>query len=72
MKSKSDKNDVIYSHLFYEKDFDGRGNGWYFMLSHNKPYGPFPDKDVATTVLKGLLKRLESGETIDDIQKKQG
>ena len=72
MKEKSDKSDVIYSHTFYEEDFDGRGDGWYFILSPNKPYGPFPDKDVAETVLKGLLRRLNSGESIEEIQKKQG
>ena len=66
---KTDGTDVIYSHIFYDQDFDGRGDGWYFMLSHNKPYGPFPDKDVAITVLKGLLQRLNSGESIDDLQK---
>jgi len=73
MKSKSDKTqidkgDVLYSHLFYQGDFDGRGEGWYFMLSHSKPYGPFPDKNVAKTVLEGLLKRLENGESEQDIQ----
>ena len=72
MTAKPDEPEVLYSHIFYEKNFDGRGDGWYFILSPNRPYGPFPEKDVADTVLKGLLKRLHNGESIDDIRKKQG
>ena len=77
MKRKSDhtqinKNDVVYSHTFYQRDCNGRGEGWYFMLSRNQPYGPFPDKDVATTILEGVVKRLENGESEDDIQEKLG
>jgi len=74
MKQKSDhkktnKDDVLYSHIFYQRDSNGRGEGWYFMLSHNEPYGPFPDKDVANTIIKELVKRLENGESEEDFQK---
>jgi len=72
MKKKSNHRettpDSLYSHTFYQRDFDGRGEGWYFMLSHNKPYGPFSDKDTAITILEGLIKRLENGESEADIQ----
>jgi len=73
MKPKSghtriNKHDVLYSHVFYQRDCDGRGEGWYFMLSHSRPYGPFKDKDLAHTILEGLVKRLENGESEDDIR----
>jgi len=38
------------------------------MLSQNKPYGPFPSQDVANTILEGVLERLNSGESEEDIQ----
>jgi len=74
MNSKSDygknnKDDFLYSHIFYQRDCGGRGEGWYFMLSHNEPYGPFPDKDVANTIIKELVIRLENGESEEDFQK---
>ena len=77
MKRKSDdtqidKRDIVYSHVFYQRDCNGRGEGWYFMLSRNSPYGPFPDKDVANTILDGVVKRLENGESEDDIQENLG
>ena len=77
MKRKSDdpeidKRDIVYSHVFYQRDCNGRGEGWYFMLSRNAPYGPFPEKEVANTILEGVVKRLENGESEEDIQKKLG
>lgn len=77
MKRKSghpqaDERDIVYSHIFYQRDCNGQGEGWYFMLSRNRPYGPFPDKDVANTILEGVVKRLENGESEEDIQKKLG
>lgn len=77
MKRKSDntdidKRDIVYSHVFYQRDCNGRGEGWYFMLSRNAPYGPFPDKNVANTILDGVVKRLENGESEDDIQENLG
>jgi len=63
-----DQDSVLYSHLFYQSDFNGRGEGWYFILSRNQPYGPFPDKEVANTILEGLVERLDKGESEEDIR----
>jgi hypothetical protein len=70
--TKTDKRDIVYSHIFYQRDCEGRGEGWYFMLSQHSPYGPFPDKDVANTILEGVIKRLEAGESEEEILKKLG
>jgi len=60
--------DLVYSHTFYQRDCNGRGEGWYFMLSHKSPYGPFPNKDVANTILEGLIERLSNGESEEDFR----
>lgn len=33
--------------------------GWYIAMREGYAYGPFPDRDVAETVLEGLIKRLK-------------
>lgn len=49
--------------IFYHANMDGRGAGWYIELRSGYTYGPFPDKDVAQTILEGVLKRLNAGNT---------
>jgi len=73
MKQKSDQGRIIqgyflYSRVRYQRDYDGRGEGWYFMLTPRRAYGPFPDQDIANTILEGLLLRLASGESEEDFQ----
>ena len=33
--------------------------GWYIAMRGGYAYGPFPDRDVAETILDGLIKRLK-------------
>ena len=33
--------------------------GWYIAMRGGYAYGPFPDRDVALTILDGLIKRLK-------------
>ena len=71
MKRKSDdpeidKRDIVYSHVFYQRDCNGRGEGWYFMLSRNAPYGPFPEKEVANTILESAVSPAKSKATRND------
>jgi hypothetical protein len=73
MKGKSEQRKMVqgyflYSRVRFLKDYNGRGEGWYFMLSPRKAYGPFPNKDVANTVLEGLLNRLANGESEENFQ----
>ena len=73
MKQGTDHNKSIhdyflYSRVRFQRDFNGRGEGWYFMLTRRKVYGPFPDIDVANTILEGLLIRLANGESEEDFQ----
>lgn len=58
----------LYSRVRYQRDYNGRGEGWYFMLTPRKAYGPFPDRDVANSILEGLLIRLANGESEEDFQ----
>jgi len=58
----------LYSRVRFQRDFNGRGEGWYFMLTPRKVYGPFPDKDIADNILEGLLIRLANGESEEYFQ----
>ena len=33
--------------------------GWYISMRGGYAYGPFPDREVAQTILDGLIKRLK-------------
>jgi len=58
----------LYSRVRFQKDYNGRGEGWYFMLTPRRVYGPFPDMEMANTILEGLLLRLANGESEEDFQ----
>ena len=73
MKPKSDHRQINQtyfqaSRVFYQGDFNGHGEGWYFMLGHSKPYGPFKNKDVTNAALADLVKRLSNGEPGENVQ----
>lgn len=59
----------LYSRVRFHKDYNGRGEGWYFMLTPRMAYGPFPERDIANTILEALLIRLANGEAEEDFQK---
>ena len=65
---KTIQNYFLYSRVRFQRDYDGRGAGWYFMLTPRRAYGPFPDMDIANTILDGLLMRLANGESEEDFQ----
>lgn len=46
--------------IFHSADVDGRGTGWYIAMRGGYSYGPFPDRDVAQTIIDGLIKRLQA------------
>lgn len=46
--------------IFHSADVDGRGAGWYIAMRGGYSYGPFPDRDVAHTIIEGLIKRLQA------------
>jgi len=50
------------SRVFYQRGFNGHGEGWYFMLSDNHPYGPFSNMEAASTSLEAIVKCLSDGE----------
>lgn len=58
----------LYSRVRYHREYNGRGAGWYFMLTPRTAYGPFPDRDIANTILEGMLIRLANGEAEEDFQ----
>lgn len=48
--------------VFFHGSMEGRGAGWYIELRSGHTYGPFPDKDVAQTILNGVVARLKAKE----------
>ncbi|HHH36224.1 MAG TPA: hypothetical protein ENK48_05280 [Gammaproteobacteria bacterium] len=43
--------------IFYQSAIDGTNAGWYITIHGGNVYGPFREKDVAETILAGLLKK---------------
>jgi hypothetical protein len=70
MKRQTDNKDdksVYYrsDRIFHSTDVDGRGTGWYIAMRGGYSYGPFPDRDVAQTIIDGLVKRLQARAAAD-------
>jgi len=66
MKPKLDHRQINQAYLqasrvFYQDDYNGSGEGWYFILGHSKPCGPFQDEGVTNTMLEELVKHLSNG-----------
>ena len=45
--------------------------GWYIAMRGGYAYGPFPDRDVAQSILDGLIKRLKRNNFSDKPEQRQ-
>lgn len=57
--------DTVYfrsDRVFYQGSSNAAESGWYISMRGGYAYGPFPDRDVAMTILDGLTKRLRARE----------
>jgi len=43
--------------IFFQSAIDGTNAGWYITIHGGNVYGPFREKNVAETILAGLLKK---------------
>ncbi len=43
--------------IFFQSTIDGTNAGWYITIHGGNVYGPFREKNVAKTILAGLLKK---------------
>lgn len=43
--------------IFFQSAIDGSNAGWFITIHGGNVYGPFREKNVAETILAGLLKK---------------
>lgn len=57
--------DTVYfrsDRVFYQGSSKDSESGWYISMRGGYAYGPFPERNVALTILDGLIKRLRAKE----------